>query len=483
MVTIQKYFINRLVLWQGLFVAILITVGCSTANKEMLPPKISYRPPTASNWPLSRNLSGTIYKTKDIQAAEDYLNRIEKEDPKKTTFWWSQYKKAQIWQAKKPAVSCELFKKLSRDPEFPIRKIAELRAYEVCPDKNTLDMVAFENVQYDKWLEGSALDVAIVKAKRDGNKNLLVDLYLKKSKLPLRKEEKIEFTREALQLARGRKTPAEVTSLEQRLYGLSPSLNPRPDAKEAMNLATDFRFYRNFGKAREYYYSVIKSKNFSVADKISAYRGIRASYRLQLNREEALKTTEKLTKFVEAFYKKQKRKDLKTIADVNIILARDYWTEQKVKQAERVLESLLRRLPAGPSLAEAFWILGRMAEEKQDFATAVIQYEKALAQPAITRDFKKRVNWYYAWNLRKQKDFAKAIDIFKTLKQESDSSYDYARYSYWLAYSLREKGDSSEGKSEFKSLISKEPLSYYGLLAHRDLNLDLPVKTVNRKLA
>jgi len=230
-VKIKQYFINQLFLWQGLFVAILITVGCSTANKEMLPPKLSYSPPTASNWPLSRNLSGTIYKTKDIQAAEDYLNRIEKEDSKKTTLWWSQYKKAQIWQAKKPAESCDIFKKLSRDPEFPIRKIAELRAYEVCPLPLTQDLADFATVQYDKWMEPSTLNVAIIKAKKESKKVLLSDLYLKKSKLNIRKEEKIELTQEALNLARGHKSAAEIVAIEQRLYGLSPSLNHKTYAK------------------------------------------------------------------------------------------------------------------------------------------------------------------------------------------------------------------------------------------------------------
>lgn len=447
-----------------------------------MPPEVSYLPPEASGWPITH----TQLRAKDLKAAEDYLARLEKEEAKDKNKlalkWWINYKRGQLWVKSNPSASCAKFTELASDPQFPIRRVAFVRAQQVCDPKKNALTENLDLAKMESWLLPSAIDVAIVKAEKDKDSKNLMGLYLRKSKLNIKKDDKVELTEKALGIANRLGFEDSQKELRARLYNLAPSYNPNPDRRDALNVANDYRYYRKFDKAREFYWAVIKNKNSSFIDKVAAYRGIRLSYRIQLDRAESIKVTEQLVKYVDTYFKKWKKKDLKAIADVNLLLARDYWTEQQNEPAERILEKLLRRLPAGPALAETFWMLGRMAEEKQDFATAVVQYEKALNQPGVTQGFGNRLKWYYAWNLRKQKDFARATEVFTSLKDSSDNAFDKSRYQFWLAMTHRENNQKDKSEETFDELIADEPLNFYGLLAHREMKKDLPVLALKQDI-
>lgn len=470
----------NLFLHYAALLTVFVVFGCSTANKEMMPPEISYLPPEASGWPLTH----TLLRAKDIKAAEDYLNRIEQEngnaksENKLSLKWWIDYKRAQLWTKSNPKQACAKYTELAAEPQFPIRRVAFIRAQALCEPNLLTESLDLSKME--PWLVPSALDVAIEKAERTKDSKNLMALYLRKSKLNIKKDDKVDLTQKALDIANRLGLADSQKELKQRLYNLAPSYNPKPDAKDALLVAGDFKYYRKFDSARSHYWAVIKNKNSAFNDKVAAYRGIRLTHRIQLDREESIKVTEQLVKYVDTYFKKWKKKDLKAIADVNLLLARDYWTEQKNEPAERILEKLLRLLPAGPSLAETLWMLGRMAEEKQDFATAVVQYEKALSQPAITKGFGSRLKWYYAWNLRKQKDYKKAAEVLASLQDSTDNAFDKSRYTFWLAVSQRENGENDRAEETFNALIRDEPLNFYGLLAHREMKKDLPVLALKR---
>ncbi len=459
---------------------VFIMIGCSTANKEVMPPEVSYLPPEAAGWPVLSN----HLRPKEIKAAEDYLSGIEKQDPKENNKlalkWWIEYKRAQLWAKSNPVESCAKFTALASEPQFPIRKVAFVRAQEVCDAKKNALTENLDLSKMEPWLLSSALDVAISNAEKEKDSKALMALYLRKSKLNIKRDTKVDLTEKALGIANRLGLADSQKEIRARLFSLAPSYNPNPERKEALAVANDFKYYRKFDQARDFYWTVIKNKNSTFTDKVAAYRGLRLSYRIQLDREESIKVTEQLVKYVDTYFKKWKKKDLKAIADVNLLLARDYWTEQENAPAERILEKLLHRLPAGPALAETFWMLGRMAEEKQDFATAVVQYEKALNQPAITQAFGNRLKWYYAWNLRKQKEFTKASSVFTELKESADNPFDKSRYEFWLAITYRENNEPGKSVDTFEELIDEEPLNFYGLLAHRELKKPLPVVALRK---
>src|SRR5690606_30009200 len=98
------------------------------------------------------------------------------------------------------------------------------------------------------------------------------------------------------------------------------------------------------------------------------------------------------------------------------------------------------------SLAEIFWIRGRMNEERQDFAKAIEWLTKALAEPVESDSFRHKVMWYLAWNERKIHNREAAVGLLEKLKETTENNYDRNRYQYWLGKTLTEIGEAKKAR-------------------------------------
>ncbi len=432
-------------------------------------------PPDAATWPINNQLSAE----KDFKSLDIYLNRIAKENPALNTTWWADYRRAQLWMKKDKNVSCENFSRLAQDMRFPLRRVAFLHAHEVCPADNQIleRLETFQIEQFDPWLTEAAVDVALEKAKSKKDSSKLIELFLKKSKSSTRKEEKVALADEALKLAKKGGDKNKTLEIENRIYNLSPSRMPAPKAKDYLSVAGDFRYLRKFDEARAFYTRVIRSKTLTINDKLQAYRGLRLSYKIQQQKPEALKTAEDLAKFVENTFKKSKKNqtDAHLFVDTELQLARHYWTDNQLQKADQTLSKIEKKAKGRTSLAEVYWMRGRMSEEKQDFKVAIDWFRRALAEPIESANIKDRLSWYLAWNDRKAQNYDEAIELLKALKARTENSYERNRITFWLGKTYADKKDS-DAKSEFKDIIKDDPLSFYGLLAHRELGLPLPMK-------
>lgn len=469
-------------------------LGCSTANKDILPPDVQLYPPAAARWPINQSLT----PDKDFKSIDLFLSRVVAEDPSQNTRWWADYRRAQLWSKKDKQVACENYSRLASEMTFPLRRLAYLRAHEVCPDNNQIlaRLEPFELNNFEPWLSNIALDIALKKSNTGKDKKTLLDLNLKKSKLNIRKEDKVKYTQIALQMARDLGLKTEIAELEKRLYNLAPSLNPKPSPRNYMAVANDLRFFRKFDSARKYYRKVIAHKSSTLGEKVAAYKGIRNTYRIEQNREAALEVTRELAQFVEKDYlkakkaaaKKKRDADATFFLDTQILLARNYWTEEKRSLAEKTLDNIAKHVSNEKLLTEMYWMRGRMAEEKQDFAQAVSWYDKALASNAPKKEtkisgFREKIMWYRAWNLRKMGDYKSAVKALETLIDKTENNYDKVRYRFWLARTYRDMGENGDAKDEFKDLIKDEPLTFYGLIAHHELGEPLPLKALRKNTA
>jgi soluble lytic murein transglycosylase len=456
-------------------------MGCST-TKKIETTKFEHFPPDAANWPIN----SSIFAEKDPKVIDDYLIRIEKEQAAVNTKWWTDYRRAQLWEAKNKKISCENYAHLASDARFPLRRLAFLKAHEVCPNKHESlnKLEAFDENSFDPWLSRKALDVAISKARMAKDRPALVELLTRKSKLNLRKSLKVELSEEALKWAKRTKDKKRIKELQQRIYSLSPSLNPNVSWRDYLNVANDYRYNNNYTQARKYFRKAIAHKNISSQEKISAFRSIRSTYRVDLDADSALRTTEELVSFVEKERKKRKSKFTDSqLLDSYLFLARSYWTENQRSLAEKTLARAEKKLKNKISLSEVFWIRGRMEEERQNFTKAVALYDQALAEKGTAANFLERVRWYKAWSLRKLNKHEIAAAELKTLREKTESDYDRARYSYWYARTLSQLGDTKEAAVILKELIKSDSLNYYSFLAHRELGEPLPAKTIDRDVA
>lgn len=458
---------------------ITIILGCSTTNKSSLSQK-ELQPPEVADWPINDQFTAD----KDFSSLDLFLNRVAKENPSTNTTWWADYRRAQLWIKKDKNVACENFSRLAGEARFPIRRLAYLHAHKVCPSDNQIlsRLEPFQIEQFDPWLSEAALDVGLQKAKSQKDNKNLVELNLKKSKMNLRKEEKVEYADEALKYARKLMDQKKIRELESRIYNLSPSRKPRPSPKDYLAVAADYRYLRNFDKAIAYYERVIHSKSFNVADKLQALRGKRMCYKVQQKRGEALRATEELGHFVWNYFNKSKKSpsDAKLLTDSHLLLARTYWTENQIRNAKKTLDLIQKTVAGKTSLAELYWLRGRMEEEKQNFAGSIEWFRKALNEPGSSPSFQDKVAWYLAWNERKQKNHKETVKILKELKDRTENNYERSRIAFWLGKSLLEIDETGDAKDEFKDLIKEDPLSFYGLLAHREINEPLPTKKIHR---
>lgn len=471
----------RLLLGRTSFIMIFVALGCSTTHRtatlvsdEFAAPPTAFA--TSSEW-LSAN--------HDFESVDLYLNQIAKENPSITTSWWVDYRRALNWSKKDKHVACENFSRLATEPNFPLRRLAYLRAHEICPKDNALlaRLETFQVDTFDSWLTEPALDIAIEKAKEKNNREELVQLHLRKSKTNMRKEDKVSHTSQALYFAKKLNLKGKIKELESRLYNLSPSMNPKPSKKDYLNVANDYRYLRNFKKAEEYYERIFSDAKISAYDKIYALRGLRMSYKIQQNRPQALATTERLARYVEQIYKKSKKTDVdaKLFVDAHLQLARALWTEGQTPKAIQTLEKIEKLAYGKTSLAEPYWLRGRIEEESLDYAASSEWFKKALNDTIENQSFRDRVSWSLAWNQRKMKSYAETIRILREMQSHEDSAFDRNQIRFWLANTLKLNGEDGESQAEFTRLIEDDPFTFYGLIAHREIGAPLPSKSVVRE--
>lgn len=452
-------------LWAGM--GFCFTLGCATVTKDVMPPSGDILPPAFQ-----------VVSEKDREKLDYFYLKLAETNPERHSQWWIKYRRAQLWKQENPTLSCEKFSELAKDPLFPLNSLAWMRAHEVCPEQSEiLSQMGEANIEkVDGWLKPTAIEVLLAKAEREKNKAEIMKYSYEKSKFYLPTEEKVDLTRRSLEMASTLGDSNHKERMEERLHKLAPRLNPNPSKKEWLDVAKDFRRAREFDKARDYYQRVLNDNKSSLSMKISALHGIRYAWKNERNKEEYLKATENYARFFYNRYKKNKRSKYyrEKLHDAYVELMRTYWTQGQIKNASNCLDFLERELKNKYSLAEVYWLRGRMAEEKQEFAESVKWFSLGLKERLQTRDLKEKLYWYQAWNLRKISKFAEAEEAFQELKKSADSDFAKARYQYWLARTIEDLERIDDAKAEYEELIKLDPLGYYGLLAHRQLHEQIP---------
>lgn len=402
---------------------------------------------------------------------------LEAEDAELSTYWWAKYKQAQLLEKENLERSCEVYKDLAVDKRFPLHVLAGLNQRRIC--KNPVDAEA----EGEDTLELTP-EAELKLAKAAGNNKKAVELLIRLSKSSRNYSEKVDLVLEALDLSKKHRLNS-IKKVEARLYRLSPSRRPKPNRHLFPAVAEDFKKRRLFNEAKSFYQKVIWQKRFTVDQKIKAYKGLRHLHKLQLDRPASLQVTRDLEKYVYNKYKKNgfRRTECEVYSDVNIMLARTEWTEHHRSRGQKMLAKLIRLCERKTGMHEAHWILGRMAEETQDFKSAIDHYQKAKRGLSKQSAMYQRVLWDYAWSHYKAANFPEAEDAMQTLARQNDSGLDGERYSFWLGKALSAQGKVDEAKAQFEKLHKDSPLSYYGFLAQRELGQAFDKKTLLNQIA
>ncbi len=442
-------------------------MGCASNSIQHMPPETRLLPPQI---PLE--------KESDIENVDFYLQKAAEAQSTREYQWWIAYKRAMIWQEKKPELSCERLTSLAKDPLFPMAQVAYLKSYEICPknSESLSGLKKFDWKSFPKWMQKAALEIALARATRDQNLKQEMELSYEKSKEYLPTPKKVNLTQRALHIAKKLKKKQFAKKMQKRLYKLRPSSHPKPTRHQWLSVAYDHRRLRNFKESRKYYRKVIGHKHFKFSTKLKAWYGLRKAYKNDRDHEGHLRVTREMARFSEKFMKKYPRSHYfkRKFHETHIALARTEWTRGQVKSAGRTLARIERQLRDKYTMNEVFWLFGRMDEEKGRFKKAHYWFERALKEKFYSVDFQEKLMWYKAWTERKLEKYDKAIASFEELIQLTENDFARSRYRFWLAKTWASKSEETRSRLEFQTLINEDPLGYYGLVAHHETEQLIP---------
>ncbi|MGZ3723537.1 MAG: tetratricopeptide repeat protein, partial [Bdellovibrionales bacterium] len=391
------------------------------------------------------------------------------------TKWLKQYKEARAHQQDDPVQACELFKGLAADAKFPGHDVALLRAVESC---SADQFPEFDRSRLPAWLQDQAIDVQVKLAASRADNAAELELALEKSKQKLPQSEKVKWMNLAIQRAGELNLPEREQELKLRLYKIAPRLTPEPEEKQFLAVASDWRLVRQFDKARDYYERVIKSKIFDSDDKVAALKGIRLTYKNARNNEKHLTASKRLEDFLARLAKSNPRSRSAMVAsyDAEVYRARALWTQGQGKEALKIFDKLEKKMKGKVSLAELYWLKGRLADENQDYETVSKYMELALKERFNDSDLRDKIMWYAAWNERRRENLPRAIEILTEIDKRTQIDFTRQRALYWLGKSYQDTQKPDDAKLAFSRLIELDPLGYYGLLAHRQMNMQISLQ-------
>ncbi len=389
--------------------------------------------------------------------------------------WLKNYKEAQLLKITAPFRSCEIYKQLGADTKFPAHQLAQLRAWEICEPAQA---PTFARESLPPWLKDMGLDIALQLAAKSGDKAAELELAGEKSKQNLPQSEKLKWNELALQRARELKAQDKIPALIKRQYTIAPRLNPEPASKQWLAVAGDLRNSRKFDQAREYYEKILKSSDFLLEDKVAAFKGIRLSYKNARQHEDHLTASLRLVDFLRKAEKRQPKSQTvrKLSYDSEVYYGRALWTLGRADDARKVFETIERRLKGRTSLAELYWLMGRMAEEQNRPDLVSRHMESALKEKLTDPELRDKILWYSAWNERQQKNSARAAEILTELDAGTKSDFTKVRALFWLGKTYAEMDKPADAKRVLEQVIEMDSLGYYGLLAHRQLGVAISFK-------
>lgn len=367
--------------------------------------------------------------------------------------------------------ACDEFSSLANDTAFWAKNLAKIRKFESCPDGHLIPS-ELDEIRNEPWYYLEYLKIAQKKSIAIQDFESEMRLSYELSLANGNKKDKITLLQRAIQLSKLLKKSTDEVLYTAHLQKIAPRFITSPKQEQYLAVADDLRNSREFKKAIFYYQKVTNSKKASFLDRHKAFDGIAKTYKLQGAKKEYLSSLSKLNNFVNSEWKK-KPKDaflLQKLEESYILTARAQWTEQQVKETQKTLNDLEKKLKNKKGLEQVFWIRGRIEEEAERLDKALDWYSKALLEKNILPTLLESITWQKAWISRKLGKHQEAKETLFVLKESSLTPFSKSKFSYWLAKEFETMGDKDLAKKELEEVIKNDPFSYYALISYRDLN-------------
>ncbi|WP_291515541.1 tetratricopeptide repeat protein [Bdellovibrio sp. ArHS] len=447
-----------------------VILGCATTSR--LDTRIDKR--------LTPPIPNFISKWKKASVSD--LEKLEVGAKEDNIRWWKTYTLAMAKKTAAPQEACEGFKALSIEQDFPLHDLALLRAYEVCVKDTALATLPNSIVP---WYRDLFVDIKLKEALETSDLRDDMSAYVEKARLDSNKKNKEDYYLKALLAAQKSDAKQDIEQIQAALYKNSPRLNPLPAEKDLSNVASDYRFHRDFDQALKTYKKILSSEQTGPDEYFQTLKNIRQTYKVAQRRTDYINATADLVNWAKKQFQKNK-KDRRAIAryhDAQVLFAKTLWTEDQTSQAVKVLNETHRLLRGIYPMDEVYFIQGRIDEEKGNFVKALEYFEASYQQPVSLPGLRDKIAWLKSWNYYKLEKWTEAKNSFEQMRDLVKDPADKSRARFWLARSLEKIGQNSDAEKELQGLIKDDPLGYYGVLAVRELKQNFaPLKVDNKEL-
>lgn len=384
------------------------------------------------------------------------------------------YKSALELRTQNPELSCESFTKLSQSEDFPLQDLAQIRSQMLCP--LSVNKGPAPKEPQDEWLSFLKLERDWALAEKNDDPIQKAKILHRKSMTSDRMREKVQFLIAAqgflLPLCEQKSAatcPADLfDEVHSRLHRFAPRLKPDIKSEDYLSVGNDLIFNREFDSGRNYFKKIYTDKSRSLEERYKAFRAYRNSYKTEQKRDDHLVAAEKFARWTQKYSSPQRQ------IEAMMLWARALWTENQFSRAVKVLDEVEKKLKGKVSLEELYFVRGKMQDERENFEKAIEFYSLAEQENKRPGTARSRVLFSKSWNLRKLKKYSEAVTSFENLKSEASDPFELNKISFWLARSYADAGLKEKSEKEFKDLIAMDPLGFYGLMAHRELSLNLP---------
>ncbi len=417
---------------------------------------------------------------KTAPPAEDWIAEIKKADPAslspdssltESQNWWITYKRALHFAKINPQKSCEDFTSLHQEKDFPLWDLAYVRSQEVCTQADP----EFHNspIAHHRWYQPLLVPIREKYARKTADLHDDIEILIEKSKQETQPKKKEKLIVDAYNLAKKTQDKELITTVHKRLVQIFPKHLENPPKKLWLEVAQDFRQFRDFEKAESFYHKVIK-KSDDPEEQWSAWKGLRQIQKTKQDKVATLAMDKKIQSWFKKILKKNKGPIwIKRWHDHSLMEIRQLWTEDKYQLAYKKLQNAAITFKDIYPRDEIYFLLSRMQEEKSLYDKAQESLSLAKEEKESSGDLREKILWSSAWLFYKQNNYKNSLErLNEALDLKLDPSSRY-KYLFWKARAQKNLS-LPEATLTYNLLNKEDPLGIYGVLAYYDLNKSLP---------
>lgn len=411
----------------------------------------------------------------DHQSAHEYFNRYSDQCSGSNCQAWVSYKLGQLWNKISNEQSCLYFTEVG-NAGLPISPLALVRASQTCaPTKPLLDKLVKLglNEEVSRWQKSLFLRSAAQIAEQLQMKEF-VQLAAQVAEISRSRRTKTKWIKAALG-SKQLDSEEKIHELRQKLYKVAPRLNPNPD--NWYEVGVDAYKAHEFPLAIKAFKKSLRSSKTKLLERRNAINRIRLSLKITHRKEEAVRYARKLWKFdqkrLKRAAKRRKYYWARKLLDSTIMLARSQWTLHRPTQAKKIIKKGRKLLKRYVPVDQIDYLETRINLESGDSGRSIASLQKTAAKTK-NRHLRGSIQWSLAWTFFKKGQLTKAKNLLEEFLSDEKNQAGRTKAHFWLGKTFRRLKKEDKAKEQFKQVIEDEPISYYALLAYRELGLQVP---------